>query len=610
MIIAPLTVNEADRLTYLDRLDLIRSERSTDFDAIVDLAADIFECPIALVSIVGEDEQWFKAKHGLGADCTSRDASFCAHAILQDEVFVVPDALKDERFHDNPLVTGDPHIRFYAGCPISADGVHILGSLCVIDRVPRQFDDRQAQQLQKLALAVNGLLRSFDMAQAAKRAELTQRAQNQVTQRNATLLDRITRVSGVGGWELSLTRNELFWTDQTKRIHDVDMDFVPDLDSALSFYEPDSRDLISAVVDEAIETRSGWSTEAELRTAKGKKLWVHTMGTPVVEDGEVVGLIGTIRDITQTKQDELALKESEALAQKTLLELRTILDRMNQGVSVFNSDARLTTWNQNYIEIFGKPEGEVQEGITLQELLEAEAKRGDFDLDVDQHLEDLYVQLALGEPVHSEFTLGSGRIISTVHSPMPDGGWVGTHTDITRRAQAEAEIRHASLHDALTGLPNRLKLEEDFQDWVLQSQQDGQEIAMVMLDLNKFKEVNDTHGHHIGDKLLKQVADRLRASVRSGDLVARIGGDEFVILLKCPTEAAPTVLDRLATVVVDTLARPFDVDGLVLQIGCSVGISLSGDEAKDYEAQMRASDAAMYSVKRTGESGYGFFPTQ
>lgn len=145
MIIAPLTVNEADRLTYLDCLDLIRSKRSTDFDAIVDLAADIFECPIALVSIVGEDEQWFKAKHGLGADCTSRDASFCAHAILQDEVFVVPDALKDERFHDNPLVTGDPHIRFYAGCPISADGVHILGSLCVIDRVPRQFDDRQAQ---------------------------------------------------------------------------------------------------------------------------------------------------------------------------------------------------------------------------------------------------------------------------------------------------------------------------------------------------------------------------------------------------------------------------------------------------------------------------------
>ncbi|WP_299923299.1 diguanylate cyclase [uncultured Pelagimonas sp.] len=606
-MIAPPLANEAERLEYLDWLQLIRSPRTPEFDAITALAADILDCPIALVSIVGQDEQWFKSKHGLDADTTSRDVSFCAHAMHGDEVFVVEDAHQDDRFRDNPLVTGDPNIRFYAGYPISTDGVTKLGSFCVIDRKPRVLTEKQEQQLKLLGIAVEGLLRTFESERMAIDAAKTVNDKAKLAHRTASLLDRITEVSGVGGWELSLETQTLFWTDQTKRIHDVPLDYDPSLETALAFYEPESADMISAVVGEAIENKIDWDVEAELTTAKGRKIWVHTVGTPLIEDGKVTGLIGTFRDITDRKEFEHKIQKSEAIAKKTSMELRTILDRMEQGVSVFDSDSRLTTWNDNYIEIFNKPEHEIRYGVTLQELLEAEAKRGDFKPDVHEHLERLYSQLALGEPVSAEFRLGNGRIIATTHAPMPDGGWVGTHTDITERANAEEKVRHASLHDALTGLPNRLKLEEDFNTWTKDALAHGDEIALVMLDLNKFKNINDTHGHHVGDKLLQKVSDRLCASVRTGDLVARLGGDEFAILLKCSPEDAVIVLERLAKVIVETLTQPFEIEGKHLEIGCSVGISLAQATDYDYERQMQQSDVAMYKVKRSGQSGFGFY---
>lgn len=606
-MIAPQPETETERLKYLDRLQLVRSPRTPDFDAIVQLASDILDCPIALISIVGREEQWFKAKHGLDVDATPRDISFCSHAILQDDVFTVEDASLDDRFCDNPLVTEEPNIRFYAGFPVSTDGVNKLGTLCVIDRKPRVLTDRQQHQLRLLGTAVEGLLRTFESERITIEAarNITQKAKQ--AERTATLLDRIAEVSGVGGWELSLERQELFWTDQTKRIHEVPIDYRPNYASARAFYEPDSADMVTAIVDDAVENQTDWDVEARLITATGRKIWVHTVGTPLVEDNKVVGLIGTCRDITDRKKFELQLQNSEGLAKKKSIELRTILDRMDQAVSVFDSDAKLTTWNQNYIEIFNKPEGEIREGVDFEELITAEKLRGDFDGDVTDYLETLYSSLAIGESVAAEIRLKGGRVISSIHSPMPDGGWVGTHTDISERVKVQEKIKHASLHDALTKLPNRMKLEDDFGQWVTQNQSKGHEIALAMLDLNKFKAVNDTFGHHVGDKLLQQVAERLQDSVRSGDLVARLGGDEFAILLQCPAENALVVLHRLADVVVTMLTKPFYIENQSLEIGCSMGISLSNGQNNSYEVQMQQSDAAMYKVKRSGQSGYGFY---
>jgi GAF domain-containing protein len=148
---APVPKNETKRLKVLWQYDVLDTVPEEIFDDLTELAARICEAPIALISLVDEDRQWFKAKVGVKASETSRDASFCAHAILQDGLFIVPDAAKDDRFKSNPLVTGELNVRFYAGAPLVTPDGHALGTLCVLDKVPRELRPEQKEALRLLA---------------------------------------------------------------------------------------------------------------------------------------------------------------------------------------------------------------------------------------------------------------------------------------------------------------------------------------------------------------------------------------------------------------------------------------------------------------------------
>ena len=148
---APIPHNEKKRLKVLWQYEVLDTVPEEVFDDLTDLAAMICEAPIALISLVDEDRQWFKAKVGTTVSETSRDSSFCAHAITQGDLFIVPDATRDDRFAHNPLVAADPKIRFYAGAPLITPDGHALGTLCVIDKVPRQLRPEQEQALRILA---------------------------------------------------------------------------------------------------------------------------------------------------------------------------------------------------------------------------------------------------------------------------------------------------------------------------------------------------------------------------------------------------------------------------------------------------------------------------
>lgn len=169
---APVPQNEARRLKVLWQYEVLDTVPEAVFDDLVELAGAICEAPIALLSLVDESRQWFKARVGIDANQTTRDVSFCSHAILQAGLFIVPDATQDERFKDNPLVTGEPRIRFYAGAPLVTPDGHALGTLCVLDKVPRQLTASQSKALRVLAhLAVGQLeLRrnSKELAKARK----------------------------------------------------------------------------------------------------------------------------------------------------------------------------------------------------------------------------------------------------------------------------------------------------------------------------------------------------------------------------------------------------------------------------------------------------------
>lgn len=150
MIIPPRPPNESERLAALYELLLLDTPPEKRFDTIVEFAASEFEVPICLISLIDHDRQWFKSRFGLAACSTPRDISFCAHAILQPDIMVVPDALADERFFDNPLVTSEPHIRFYAGAPLTLPSGQAIGTLCIIDVKPRTLDTIELQILASL----------------------------------------------------------------------------------------------------------------------------------------------------------------------------------------------------------------------------------------------------------------------------------------------------------------------------------------------------------------------------------------------------------------------------------------------------------------------------
>jgi hypothetical protein len=187
-MIAPLPKNEAARLEALRQYDILDTDSEEVFDDLVRLAAYVCQTPIAVISLVDKDRQWFKARVGLGPRETSRDCAFCAHAILEETPMVVPDAMADQRFADNPLVTSEPYIRLYAGAPLITPEGFRLGTLCVIDRVPRQLESEQVAALRMLGNQVMAQLDSRrDLAAITrslndhrhKEQELTERVQRQ-----------------------------------------------------------------------------------------------------------------------------------------------------------------------------------------------------------------------------------------------------------------------------------------------------------------------------------------------------------------------------------------------------------------------------------------------
>ncbi|MDB5773165.1 MAG: hypothetical protein JWM42_3539 [Burkholderia sp.] len=179
------------------------------------------------------------------------------------------------------------------------------------------------------------------------------------------------------------------------------------------------------------------------------------------------------------------------------------------------------------------------------------------------------------------------------------------HTEISERKHAEERIRHMAHHDALTELPNRVLLQDRIEQAIAAAERSGAQVAVLFIDLDYFKHINDSLGHQVGDRVLQMVAARLRLCLRKGDSVARLGGDEFVLSLPSPKGGAD--IERVSQKVLDALDRSFNIDGHDLHLGCSIGISLYPDDGTDVDALMRAADTAMYHAKENGRGNYQFF---
>jgi diguanylate cyclase (GGDEF)-like protein len=324
----------------------------------------------------------------------------------------------------------------------------------------------------------------------------------------------------------------------------------------------------------------------EVRLADGR--WLRMSQSPTRDGGSIV----VCSDITVLKDQEETLKGIN-------IRLDAALDNMSQGLCLYDAHDRLQVVNRRFCEIFGLPAEKVQPGLTYKEILELSIAAGNH---LGKSVADLLAVRMIDGTQFLELSIG--RVVACALRPTSDGGWVATYEDVTERRQAEAKIIHMARHDMLTGLPNRVLFHEQLEQslkWIRR----GEHLALLYLDLDHFKSVNDTLGHPVGDELLKAVAVRLRRCVRETDTVARLGGDEFAIIQTGVEQ--PTDTTELVTRIYSALREPYDCAGHQLAADASIGIAMAPGDGTDSDQLLKNADLAVYGAKSDGRSTYRFF---
>ncbi len=499
-----LPSNESDRLKALHSYNILDTLAEPAFDELTALAAFICNAPIALFNLIDAERLWIKSKVGLEATEVCREWTFCAHAILQPhEPLIINDTLEDERFSDNPLVISQPHIRFYAGISIITSAGHALGTLCVMDYVPRQLERRQLKALQTLSHQVSSQLQlRLNVFALARTNQLLKRKEHHFR-------SLVEGVKDYGIYLLSPDGRVASWNAGAQNILGYTAAQVLGQHFSCFYLE---EDIAAGKPPQALNvaaTSGRFETEGWRLRQDGSRFWANVVITASRNSkGKLQGFVKLIRDLTQYKQAKAALlraRVAEATNQKLKQEIR-------------------------------------------------------------------------------------------------------------ERQRVEAQLLHNAFHDDLTGLANRALLLEQLRRALLRTKQQGNyRFALLFLDLDRFKLVNDSLGHMVGDDLLISIAQRLSSCLTSTDTIARLGGDEFVILLEEIDN--PNDATNIAERIQSELALPFYLRGHETFISASIGIVCSWGASSDSycherpEEVLRDADIAMYRAKAEAKLGYEVFDT-
>ncbi len=576
-IVAPLTPDETARLEALIAYDVLDTPHEAVFQAITALAASITGSPIALISLVDKDRQWFKANWGLDARETPRDIAFCSHAIHQTELFEVPDTLSDSRFFDNPLVLGNPNIRFYAGHPLQTETGYKLGTLCVIDRQPRVLSDGQRNSLSELAIVV---MRLFEAHR--KTREIEQELSNRVKQIRAitdslpaliTYVDRDQRYRFCNAKVASTFGTSKAIPGQT-------------LQSVLgnSIYNQVNGYVARALSGE--EVRFGGAT-----MVGNRHYYYHADYIPDrAPNGEVLGFHELTFDLTEQKQIELKLKASERRLNLIADNLPAVICYIDREHIYQYNNATHARWLARPIsEITGHPvreiSGEANYQLLLPKLASAfSGKRVEFEVDVEN----------LGKLRHIK-----GHAVPDFDETHAVIGIYVMMQDATKLKHAQAALVQLARVDSLTTLANRAALYEILNAALARRRRSGHTLAVLFLDLDNFKAINDRFGHAGGDAVLREFALRLKNSIRETDTAARIAGDEFVVVLEGLHAAEEA--DEVARTILKNTAAPITFNEHGLHISTSIGIAL-GHVTDEVESILKRADDKLYQAKSAGRN--------
>ncbi len=398
-------------------------------------------------------------------------------------------------------------------------------------------------------------------------------------------LKRTGEVAGVAGWEIDYASGDITWSEQTCSLHDVEPDYKPLLDDAIDYYAPEARPIVRHALDQAIQSGKPWDLELPLVSAKGRPFWARVVGSVEFEQGEPVRLVGAFQDVTCRKLLERELADSRELLQVTLESIGDAVITTDTGGKVewMNRVAeRLTGWTRD--EARGQHLAQVF--VVVNEKTGAPATDPDGPAILVSRDGTSYGVEESTAPIR-----GAG---GQVH------GAVLVFHDVSEQRRLDRELTYRATHDGLTGLANRETFETQLGSLIDHSKAKDRSSALLYIDLDQFKLVNDACGHSVGDQLLRQLSALLKACVREGDTVARLGGDEFSIILEhCDADRACWIAQNIC----DQMEEfRFVHDGRRFRVGTSIGLVTIDKDWPSVAEVMQAADISCYAAKEAGRN--------
>ncbi len=322
-------------------------------------------------------------------------------------------------------------------------------------------------------------------------------------------------------------------------------------------------------------------------------------GRPMVRDHRTVGFVTSYTDITEQKASQEGFRQQSILFQ-------TLVDNVPGGVTLFGPQLELLAYNQEFVRLLDLPHELLAPKTPLESFFRFGASRGEFGAgEIDSVVARLMARARQHKPHKTKRVRPNGSILDIRGTPLPDGCFVTIYTDVTEHHRNAAAIERLAHSDMLTGLANRYTLEAKLDQLVANARRNEQRLAVMFLDIDNFKSINDTKGHGMGDQFLCEVAQRLSTAVRSNDIVARLGGDEFVVVLAdmpCPQETS-----SIAAKIMLALNQPVTIGKNLLRTSASMGICFYPQDGADRGALMQSADIAMYHAKKSGKGVFHFF---
>lgn len=595
--------DEAERLAVLTQYIIPDSDGQSAYDDIVRLAAFICETEISAISIVDRDKQWFTASFGIELTDTARDIAFCNYTIQSGDLTIVTDAHNDPRFAINPLVTGQPGIRFYAGAPLITESGHALGSLCVIDRSPKVLSAEQQTALQMLARQVVAKM-ELTRQSAANGPLITERLAQ------ATLNALSARIAILDEYGNIISVNKA-WTQFAGESSQSNRQLVEGA-NFLAICDTSTGDDAEHMGQAAVGVRSMIDTSCELFTleypcASEHGLVWFTMRVTSLSHGAHGRVVLSYEDITDRKRAEDETARIEGYNQ-------LLLASTTEGIYGIDMSGKCTFVNNAGSTLLGYTTDQVL-GKDMHSLIHHSRHDGSLYPVTDC---PIYRAFQKGLPCHIDSEVmwrrdGTPFYASYVSHPVKDAdgivGAVISFTDITERRRIEAEreklraeAQERADRDHLTGLLNHRAFFTKLDAEAARSRRENTTLAVVMIDLDGFKYFNDVYGHATGDELLCLVANRLRETCRSYDVVARFGGDEFALLLPGVGETTVEDVEERVKSALGGLCYKFTEPPATIPVSISVGASLYPSTNADRHEVLRHADERLRWSKSGGHT--------